>query len=68
MAISPKGMSQIYIRPSGLAVNQEVYLNECIIKRLMLFIEKHYKKHKYVFWPDLASSNYAHSVTNWLHE
>jgi hypothetical protein len=37
---SPKGMSQIYIRPSGLAVNQEVNLNEYIIKRLMPFIEK----------------------------
>ena len=59
MAISPKG-------PSGLAVNQEVYLNECIVKRLMPFIEKHYQKDKYVFWPDLASSHYANSVTNWL--
>jgi hypothetical protein len=32
MAISPKGMSHIYIRPSGLEVNQEVYLNECITR------------------------------------
>jgi hypothetical protein len=43
MAISLIGMSQIYTRPSGLAVNQEIYLNECIIKRLMPFIEKHYQ-------------------------
>ena len=51
-----------------MLVNQKVYLNECIIKRLMPFIEKHYKKHKYVFWPDLASSHYAQLVTNWFDE
>ena len=30
--------------------------------------KKHYKKHKYVFRPNLASSHYAHSVTNELDE
>ena len=66
VAISPKGMSQIYFRASGLAVNQDVYLNDCLIKRLKPFIAQHYKGQKYVFWPDLASSHYAKSVTNWL--
>ena len=66
VAISPKGMSQIYFRESKLAVNQDVYLNDCLIKRLKPFIAQHYKARKYVFWPDLASSHYAKSVTNWL--
>ena len=59
VAISPKGKSQIFMRPSGMAFNQEVYLNECIIKRLTPFIKKHYKQGKYVFWPDLATSHTA---------
>ena len=47
------------MRPSGMAINQEVYLNECIEKRLVPFVQEHYKNGKYVFWPDLASSHYA---------
>ena len=64
-AISPKGMSQIYFRASGLAVNQDVYLDDCLIKRLKPFIAQHYIGQKYVFWSDFASSHYAKSVTNW---
>jgi len=68
LAISPKGLSKPYFRPSGMAVNQEVYLNECIIKRLVPFIQEHYSDGKYVFWPDLASSHYAQTVIDWLEE
>ena len=68
LAISTKGVSKIFIRPSGMAVNQEVYLNECIIKRLVPFINQHHKDDNYVFWPDLASSHYAKSVTDWLEQ
>ena len=68
LAISTKGISQIHIRPSGMAINQEVYLNECIIKRLVPFINKYHSNGNYVFWPDLASSNYAYSITDWLEE
>ncbi len=41
LAISSKGISQIHIRPSGMPINQEVYQNECIIKRLVPFIIKY---------------------------
>jgi hypothetical protein len=68
LAISTKGISQIHIRPSAMAINQEVYLNECIIKRLVPFINKYHSDGNYVFWPDLASSHYAYSVTDWLEE
>lgn len=68
IAISPKGLSKPYIKPSGLAVNQKVYLDECIKKRLMPFIKEHYKNEPYVFWPDLASAHYAKTVTSYLEE
>ena len=45
-----------------------VYKNDCIIKRLIPFINKHHSDGNYVFWPDLASSHYARSVTNYLDE
>ena len=54
LAISPKGVSKPFFVPSGLAVNQKVYLESCVKKVLEPFIQKHYKQGKYVFWPDLA--------------
>ena len=68
VAISPRGMSQSFIAPSGLSVNQDVYLNECVKKRLIPYIEKYHSDNNYVFWPDLASSQYANSVLTWLRE
>ena len=66
VAISPRGMTNLYFMPSGLAINQKVYLDECMKKRLIPFIKKHYPSGGYVFWPDLASSHYAKSVVNFL--
>jgi len=66
LAISPKGMSTPYFVPSGLAMSQKVYLNECIEKRLVPMIKKYYSGGNYVFWPDLASSHYAKSVQEYL--
>lgn len=68
VAISPRGISQSFVVPSGLAVNQEIYLKECIIKRLTPFIQKYHSDGNYVFWPDLASSHYAKSVLSHLRE
>jgi len=64
LAISPRGMSRPYFVPSGLAVNQHIYLEQCIQKRLMPFIKNKYPMGRYIFWPDLASSHYANSVVN----
>lgn len=66
IAISPKGVSKPYFKPSKLAINQEVYLNECIKKRLIPFISKYHADSQYVFWPDKASSHYAKTVTDYL--
>ena len=49
-----------------MAVNQKVYLEGCLKKRMLPFIKKYHKGGKYVFWPDMASSHYANSVQEWL--
>jgi len=66
VAISPLEISDQLIVRSGICINQEVYLNQCIKKRLEPFIKKYHRKDQYLFWPDLASSHYADSVTNHL--
>jgi len=65
-AMSPAGLANCFFVPSGTSIDQDVYLNECIIKRLMPSINKHHKRDKYIFWPDLATSHYANSVQTWL--
>lgn len=67
LAISPKGTSKPWFRKSGLAINQNTYL-EIIQKRLEPFINTYYSEGGYVFWPDLASSHYAKKVQNYLAE
>ena len=68
LTISPRGISQPFIVPSGLAVSQKVYLKECVIKRLIPFIQKYHLDGNYVFWPNLASSHYANTVVAYLRE
>ena len=63
IAISSQGVSQPFFAPSKQPINQDIYLKECIQRRLVPFIKKHTN---YIFWPDLASSHYAHSVLNHL--
>ena len=46
-------------------INQQVYLEECIKKRLVPFIEK-FEDKNVLFWPDLASVHYATAVQQYL--
>lgn len=66
MAISPKGMSRVYIHRSKIAVGTTTYLNECIRKRLIPFINDYHAGDSVLFWPDLASAHYAHEVQQFL--
>ncbi|KAL4500830.1 hypothetical protein ABPG72_020064 [Tetrahymena utriculariae] len=66
LCFSQEGISKQFYLESGYAVNQEVYLNECIKKRLLPFLKKYHEDRNYIFWPDLASSHYAKSVTNFM--
>jgi hypothetical protein len=62
LAISSKGISKAFIVKSKNAINAEIYIKECLNKRLIKFIEKHHSDGKYIFWPDLASSHYANAT------
>lgn len=66
LAFSEEGVSKPYFIPSGLAVNQKIYLEECIKKRLVPFINLHHADGQYLFWPDLASSHYAKTVLDFF--
>ena len=66
IAIGPHGVSKPLIRLSGQAINSDIYLEECVKKRLLPYIRANYNN--YVFWPDLASAHYAKKVTNFLSE
>jgi transcriptional regulator with XRE-family HTH domain len=66
IAISTRGVSAPIFFKTGLAVNQHIYRDECLKKRLIPFIHKYHRDGKYVFWPDLASSHYALSVQDYL--
>jgi hypothetical protein len=68
ICISPKGLSEPVVLPSGSAVDQDVYLEQMIKQRLVPFINRHYKSGRYVIWPDLAPAHYARKVTSYLTE
>lgn len=68
MALSTNGVSSPFFAKQKQAINETTYLNECIMKRLMPFIENHHHKDKVLFWPDLASSHYSNTVTRYLDE
>ena len=59
LAISERGHSDVYVKPSGLAINCRVYIDECIRARLVPFINKLHKDDEILFSPDLASSHYS---------
>lgn len=68
IAVSDRGVSEPYFKPSGLAINQEIYQKECLAKILVPFIEKHHNDGNYVFWPDKASSHYAKKTIQFLND
>lgn len=45
-----------------------VYLEECLKKRLMPFIEEHHPEKNVLFWFDMATCHYAKEVKDWLIE
>ena len=47
-------------------INGQIYLEECLQKRLLPFIRRH--EASTLFWPDMASCHYARGVVNWLKE
>ena len=69
LAISNRGMSVPYFRPSkSVAINTEIYINECLQPRLLPFIHKHHGDFNYLFWPDLARAHYSKESVAWMNE
>ena len=62
MHLAILGVSDYFIWENSMAINGELYGNECITKRLIPFIENSNMKDQCLFWPDKASSHYAKSV------
>jgi hypothetical protein len=56
--------SEPYI--SERTMNGKIYLEECLKKRLIPFLEEYHKKRKILFWPDLATCHYRQDVIQWM--
>ena len=48
-AISDRGISKPWFKLSGLAINQQVYQEECLEKILLPFLKEYHADGKYVF-------------------
>ena len=60
IAISNRGMSKPLFRPfKSVAINSNIYINECLSPRLLPFIQKHHSDFNYLFLPDLAGAHYS---------
>lgn len=68
LAASVKGISKIFIVPSGMAINSDNYINHCLSARLIPFLTEHHSSTPYVFWPDLASSHYSKKTIAFVNE
>jgi hypothetical protein len=49
-------------------MNSKTYLNECLKKILMPFIDKHHNRDQVLLWMDLATCHYSNQVIEWLNE
>ena len=64
-AADEKGnVSEPYVKFGTLKADE--YLEECLIRRLLPFIQKYHKNSGIVFWPDMASIHYDKDVLRWL--
>jgi transposase len=67
VAISSRGLSGSYIQTSrSVSISQLTYLENCLKPNLLDFITRNHADVETIFWPDLASSHYSKTVTDWL--
>ena len=55
--VSTEGVSEPYFKTSGLAINQKMYQEECLLKILIQFIQKHHNNDDYVFFTTLRKKD-----------
>ena len=69
VAICNRGISKPLFRPlKSEAVDSDIYINECLEKRLLPFIREHHPDSNYIFWHDLASCHYSKQTIAWMDE
>ena len=68
IAISARGISKPLIRPSkSKAINSDIYINECLAKRLLPFIYEHHPDDfNYIYWSDLTQAHFSKSTVAWM--
>jgi hypothetical protein len=60
VAMSIRGIPIPYFRPSkSVAVNTDIYINECLQPRLLPFIHKHHSDFSFQFVHDLAKAHFS---------
>lgn len=59
-------VSQLYAPESSINAHVYKYSKECIKKRFILFIGKHYARANVIFWPDITTCHYVINVTDYL--
>ena len=59
IAVSAKGPSEPYFVPAKTALDSDLYIKECLLKRLSPYISEKFDNKRYIFWPDGASAHYA---------
>ena len=68
MMISAKSISNVYVHRGKQAVDQKIYLKECINRRLLPFVDKYHSNGNFLFWRDLAPPHYSNIVQQRLNE
>jgi hypothetical protein len=68
MAISYKGVLNVYVHQSKQSIRQEIYVDRCIKKRLIPFIKQFHQDGNYLFWPDLANAHYGNTTQEILQQ
>ena len=69
IAISNRGMSKALFRKTkSVAINSNIYINECLSPRLLPFIHKHHSNFNYLFWPHLAGAHFSKETIAWMDE
>ena len=65
--MSPEGLSSpVLTSGRSMAVTARSYVDNCLERHLLPFLNNHYPRGGYVFWPDKASAHYARVTTTFL--
>ena len=55
--MSSNGVSDVYVHKNKQTIRQDTFLNQCINKRLLSFIDRYHQNGNYLFWPHLANAH-----------